>query len=107
MNRFDRAALTALLTLAFSSSPALAQPDRVTFTARVAVNDLNLATVAGQYHFRQRARRAAIKVCGHPFDIRDRFDVLRCQAEMGKDAQLRLAALTHARGVELAAITRR
>lgn len=107
MNRFDFAALAAALTLAASPSLATADPGRVSLTARVAVRDLDLATPAGQQQFRQRVARAAAVTCGTAVDIRDRFDVLRCHREMRDDAQVRLAALTRARGIELASNTRR
>lgn len=105
MNRFDFAALAASLTLAFSPTVAAADTDRLSLTARVAVRDLDLTTDAGQRQFRRRVERAAAMTCGSGMNIRERLDVLRCHSEMRKDAQVRLAALTRARRVELAAIS--
>lgn len=103
MKRLDRAAFAATLMLALFPTLAAAEADRVPLTARVAIRDLDLATAAGQRHFRERVRRAAAMACGNAADLRERSDVLRCQAEMRDDAQVRLAALTRARGIELAA----
>ncbi len=103
MNRLDRAACAATLMLALSPTVAAAEPDRMTLTARVVIRDLDIGTAAGQQLFRERVRRAAAMACGTATDLRERFDVLRCQAEMRDDARVRLAALTRARGIELAA----
>lgn len=107
MTRLDRAALAATLMLTLVPAIATAEPARVAHTARIVVRDLDLATAAGQQHFRQRAQRAAAMACGTAADIRDRLDVLRCQAEMRSEAQARLAALSHARETELAAVAPR
>ncbi|MEH3121317.1 MAG: UrcA family protein [Sphingomonas phyllosphaerae] len=107
MNRFDFAALAASLTLALLPSVAAADANRVALTARVAVHDLDLTTDAGQRQFRRRVDYAAAMICGSGMNLRDRLDVLRCHSEMRKDAQVRLAALTRTRGVELAAVTAR
>ncbi|MEG8039264.1 UrcA family protein [Sphingomonas sp. LR60] len=107
MNRFHFAALAAALTLAMLPSISTADPGRVPLTARVTVRDLDLATLVGQKQFRQRVAHAAVVTCGTAFDIHDRLDVLRCHREMRNDAQVRLAALTRARAIELASNTRR
>ena len=107
MTRLDRAALAATLMLTLTPATVTADPDRVARAARIVVRDLDLATSAGQQHFRQRARRAAAMACGTAANIRDRLDVLRCQAEMRKEAQVRLAALSHARETEMAAVAPR
>ena len=107
MTRLDRAALAATLMLTLTPATVTAEPDRVARIARNVVRDLDLAAAAGQQHFRQRARRAAAMACGTAANIRDRLDVLRCQAEMRREAQVRLAALSHARETKMAAVAPR
>lgn len=103
MTRLARAASAATLMLALLPTVAAAAPEREALTARIGIRDLDLGTAAGQQHFRERVRRAAAMACGTATDLRERFDILRCQAEMRDDAKVRLAALTRAHGVELAA----
>lgn len=107
MIRFHRAALAATLTLALAPLHADAQANRVPVTAHITVRDLDFGNAAGRRAFELRVRRAAALHCGTATELHTRFDILRCRAEMRDDAQVRLAALTHRRAVELAAITRR
>ena len=105
MKRFDFAALAAMLTFAFSSTAAFADADRLPLTARITVRDLDLTTDVGQRKFRQRVGGAAASTCGVGMSVAERLDVLRCHTEMRKDAQIRLAALTHSHKIEVAALT--
>lgn len=107
MIRFHRAALAATLTLALAPLHAQTQANRVPVTAHITVRDLDLGNAAGRKAFELRVRRAAATHCGAATGLHMRFDILRCRAEMRENAKVRLAALTHRRAVELAAITRR
>jgi UrcA family protein len=100
----DRAALAAMLTLAFAPLAASADPVRTPVVAQIVVRDLDLGSAAGQQAFNARVRRAATAHCGVAgIDLHARLDVLRCRQEMLSDAQVRLASLTSARRIELAA----
>ncbi|KTT76728.1 UrcA family protein [Sphingomonas endophytica] len=103
MTRFDRAALAAALALAPISTAASAEAMREHVSASVSVHDIDFSTSAGRSAFQARVRRAARHTCGTSYDLRGRSDMLRCRGEMMKDGEVRLAALTRARGTELAA----
>ena len=67
--------------LAFSATPALAEPITVTSTVQTA--DLDLSSADGQRQLDRRIARAAREVCGSASDadLEGKNEVRRCRAE--------------------------
>ncbi|HVF36607.1 MAG TPA: UrcA family protein, partial [Sphingomicrobium sp.] len=67
--------------LAFTATPALAEP--VVATAKVQVADLDLSSLAGQRALDRRLEQAVKEVCGTAsgVDVAGKNDVRRCRAE--------------------------
>ena len=68
--------------LAFSATPALAQPP-VTATSAVQTADLDLSTAKGQRALDRRLGQAAKEVCGtvSPADLAGQNEARRCRVE--------------------------
>ena len=93
--------------LAFSATPALAQPP-VTATSIVQTADLDLSSQAGQRALDHRLTQAVKEVCGtaSPADLAGQNNIRQCRvdtlAKLSSDREERIAAAS-AQPIEVAA----